>query len=108
MRGLFYGPMNQKYGHAHDAVSTVDRLPLLIMIAVSIGFGIFPMHLYDVVRSGVDPLVVRITQVVPVAQSEGDTDARTRVSRSGAMSTSPIIVNEVLAAPLQISRGGSE
>ena len=59
MRGLFYGPMNQKYSHAHDAVSTVDRLPLLMMIIISIGFGIFPMHLYDVVRSGVDPLVAR-------------------------------------------------
>jgi NADH-quinone oxidoreductase subunit M len=69
MRSLFYGPMNQQYSHAHDAVSAVDRLPLLVMIAVSVGFGIFPMHLYDVVRSGVDPLIARITQVVPVAQS---------------------------------------
>jgi NADH-quinone oxidoreductase subunit M len=69
MRGLFYGPMNQKYSHAHDALSTVDRLPLLLMISISIGFGIFPMHLYDVVRSGVDPLVARITQVVPIAES---------------------------------------
>ena len=69
MRGLFYGPMNQKYSHAHDAVGTVDRLPLLMMITISIGFGIFPMHLYEVVRSGVDPLIVRITQVVPVADS---------------------------------------
>ena len=56
MRGLFYGPMDQKYSHAHDAVAVVDRLPLLIMISVSIGFFFFPMHLYNVVRSGVDPL----------------------------------------------------
>ena len=67
MRGLFYGPMDQKYSHAHDAVSVVDRLPLLIMIAVSIGFFFFPMHLYNVVRSGVDPLIAKITRVVPVA-----------------------------------------
>jgi NADH-quinone oxidoreductase subunit M len=46
----------------------VDRLPLLLMIAVSIGFGIFPGHLYSVVRSGVDPLIARITKVVPVAE----------------------------------------
>ena len=39
MRGLFYGPMDQKYSHSHDAVAVVDRLPLLIMILVSIGFG---------------------------------------------------------------------
>ena len=49
---------------------SVDRLPLLIMIAVSIGFGIFPMHLYNVVRSGVDPLMAKITHVVPVAAAE--------------------------------------
>jgi NADH-quinone oxidoreductase subunit M len=67
MRGLFYGPMDQKYSHAHDAVAVVDRLPLLIMITVSIGFFFFPMHLYNVVRSGVDPLIAKITRVVPVA-----------------------------------------
>lgn len=68
MRGLFYGQMAEKYSHSHDAVSTVDRLPLLLMIAVSIGFGIFPGHLYSVVRSGVDPLIARITKVVPIAE----------------------------------------
>jgi NADH-quinone oxidoreductase subunit M len=68
MRGLFYGQMAEKYSHSHDAVSVVDRLPLLLMIAVSIGFGIFPGHLYSVVRSGVDPLIARITHVVPVAE----------------------------------------
>jgi NADH-quinone oxidoreductase subunit M len=67
MRGLFYGPMDQKYSHAHDAVAVVDRLPLLIMITVSIGFFFFPMHLYNVVRSGVDPLIAKIIRVVPVA-----------------------------------------
>ncbi len=70
MRCLFYWPMYQHYSHSHDAVSAVDRLPLLIMIAVSVGFGIFPMHLYTVVRSGVDPLVARITEVVPVAAAQ--------------------------------------
>jgi len=69
MRGLFYGPMDQKYSHAHDAVAVADRLPLLIMIAVSVGFFFFPMHLYNVVRSGVDPLIAKITHVVPIAGS---------------------------------------
>ncbi|MCC2641629.1 MAG: nuoM2 [Nitrospira sp.] len=68
MRGLFYGSMEEKYSHSHDAVAVVDRMPLLIMITVSIGFGIFPGHLYSVVRSGVDPLIARITKVVPVAE----------------------------------------
>jgi len=76
MRSLFYGSMDQKYSHAHDAIEAVDRLPLLVMIAVSVGFGIFPMHLYNVVRSGVDPLVARITYVVPVAQTGEGEDLR--------------------------------
>lgn len=68
MRGLFYGSMAEKYSHSHDAVAVIDRMPLLLMITVSIGFGIFPGHLYSVVRSGVDPLIARITKVVPVAE----------------------------------------
>jgi NADH-quinone oxidoreductase subunit M len=40
------------------------------MITVSIGFFFFPMHLYNVVRSGVDPLIAKITRVVPVASQE--------------------------------------
>ena len=75
--------MDQKYSHAHDAVAVADRLPLLIMITVSIGFFFFPMHLYNVVRSGVDPLIAKIIRVVPVASQERETlgvkrDARVR------------------------------
>ena len=73
MRGLFYGAMAEKYSHSHDAVAVVDRLPLLVMITVSIGFGIFPGHLYSVVRSGVDPLIARVTKVVPVAEQSPPT-----------------------------------
>ncbi len=68
MRGLFYGSMAEQYSHSHDAVAVVDRMPLLLMIMVSVSFGIFPGHLYSVVRSGVDPLIARITRVVPVAE----------------------------------------
>jgi NADH-quinone oxidoreductase subunit M len=93
MRGLFYGPMNQKYSHAHDAISTVDRLPLLIMIAVSVGFGIFPMHLYDVVRSGVDPLVAKITRVVPVAETGEELDVRGKPTAALRPPEVPLIVN---------------
>ncbi|MBI5855569.1 MAG: hypothetical protein HZB35_10155 [Nitrospirae bacterium] len=67
MRGLFYGPMEEQYSHARDAVSMVDRFPLLLMIACSVGFFLFPYYFYNVVRSGVDPLIARITQVVPLA-----------------------------------------
>ncbi len=70
MRGVFYGPMDQQYSHAHDTVAWVDRAPLLIMIACSVGYGIFPWHFYNVVRAGVDPLLARITELTPlVSQS---------------------------------------
>ena len=72
MRGLFYGPMDAQYSHAHDAVSIVDRLPLLLMIGCSIVFGIFPGHFYDVIRSSVDPLLARIAVVAPLANQDRD------------------------------------
>lgn len=108
MRGLFYGPMNQKYSHAHDAVGTIDRLPLLMMITISIGFGIFPMHLYEVVRSGVDPLIARITHVVPVAESD---EVLRRVKDAAAI-TNPPAIPMVSTTPIthvsEAPRGGQE
>jgi NADH-quinone oxidoreductase subunit M len=107
MRGLFYGPMNQKYSHAHDAISTVDRLPLLIMIAVSVGFGIFPMHLYDVVRSGVDPLVARITLVVPVAETGEGVGMRSKATPPEKTSV-PQAAHTPISHTPRVSRGGRE
>jgi NADH-quinone oxidoreductase subunit M len=105
MRSLFYGPMNQKYSHAHDAVSAVDRLPLLVMIAVSVGFGIFPMHLYDVVRSGVNPLVAKITQVVPVAETGEGAGGRSEAIAHGKPATIPLAASNPIAIPPPPSRG---
>ncbi|HEU5407456.1 MAG TPA: NADH-quinone oxidoreductase subunit M, partial [Nitrospira sp.] len=107
MRGLFYGPMSQKYSHAHDAISTVDRLPLLIMIAISVGFGIFPMHLYDVVRSGVDPLVARITQVVPVAEAGEGLGIRGKVTTPEKPSA-PLAAHKPTSYMPQVPRKGRE
>jgi NADH-quinone oxidoreductase subunit M len=107
MRGLFYGPMNQKYSHAHDALSTVDRLPLLIMITISIGFGIFPMRLYDVVRSGVDPLIARITHIVPVAGTGEGVGARNQASTSEDPSA-PLAVHTSISGLPPVSGGGQE
>jgi NADH-quinone oxidoreductase subunit M len=90
MRGLFYGPMDQKYSHSHDAVAVVDRVPLLIMIVVSIGFGLFPMHMYNVVRSGVDPLVAKITLVHPVsAGTPSSQDLLSSATEASRASTGP-------------------
>ncbi len=84
MRGVFYGPMDAHYSHAHDAVTMVDRMPLVLMITCSITFGIFPGHFYKVIRAGTDPLVSRITQVTPLAAGDhgtrGHGDAEIAVS----------------------------
>jgi NADH-quinone oxidoreductase subunit M len=83
MRGVFYGPMPAQYSHSHDAVAFVDRFPLLLMIACSISFGIFPGHFYDVIRSSVDPLLARIVTVAPVtAQSSEELGVRGEVSKT--------------------------
>jgi NADH-quinone oxidoreductase subunit M len=108
MRGLFYGPMNQKHSHARDAISTVDRLPLLIMISVSIGFGIFPMHLYDVVRSGVDPLVARITRVVPVAQIDNGSGARNEAIIPEATDAVSVTADQLSRLSSEVSGRGRE
>lgn len=68
MRGIFYGAMDQHYAHARDAVAFVDRLPFVLMMGCSIWFFLSPGHFYSVVRAGVDPLVARITKVVPVVE----------------------------------------
>jgi len=105
MRGLFYGPMDQKYSHAHDAVSAADRLPLMIMIAVSIGFFFFPMHLYNVVRSGVDPLIAKITRVVPVAQTGEGSGVRSEASVTPRTSDAPLLANNPSPLTPDPSRG---
>ena len=72
MRGIFYGATVREYSHAHDAVAFVDRMPLLLMIACSITFGLFPGHFYHVIRSGVDPLIARVTKIAPLASLENE------------------------------------
>jgi NADH-quinone oxidoreductase subunit M len=82
MRAVFYGPMDQHHSHAHDAVAVADRVPFFLMMACSIGFFLFPGHFYSVVRSGVDPLVARISQVVPVATSEPSAERTLELAQS--------------------------
>jgi NADH-quinone oxidoreductase subunit M len=68
------------------------------MIAVSVGFFFFPMHLYNVVRSGVDPLIAKITRVVPVASQERET---LDVKREARVDSSP---QNLAALPGDVSR----
>ena len=64
------------------------------MIAVSIGFFFFPMHLYNVVRSGVDPLIAKITRVVPVASLDRETlDVKRKTTSLPVTSDDPLVAN---------------
>ena len=58
--GLFFGELDVQYVHVKDHSPVVDRLPLVVMMACSIYFGIFPSHFIDVITSGVAPLVAKI------------------------------------------------
>jgi NADH-quinone oxidoreductase subunit M len=71
MRGVFYGPMDPHYAHVHDASPIVDRLPLLVMAATSIYFGLFPSQFIQVIRAGVVPLIAAIQGDASVAQIGG-------------------------------------
>ena len=59
-RGLFFGELDPHFDHVKDASPVVDRLPLVIMIACSVYFGIFPSYLIDLITSGVTPLIAKI------------------------------------------------
>lgn len=60
LRGVFFGELSPAGAHAHDAGVFVDRLPLIIMIFLSIFFGLFPGQFIDVIGAGVQPMLARI------------------------------------------------
>ncbi len=65
MRGIFFGEMKVEFSGAQDAKLWHDRLPLALMIACSLFYGLFPSQFIYVIRSGVIPLLDRIHQVSP-------------------------------------------
>jgi NADH-quinone oxidoreductase subunit M len=71
LKGVFLGEMSPRWEHVKDASPVVDRLPLLILIACSIFFGIFPTQFIEVIKSGVDPLLARIHEVAPYLSQGG-------------------------------------
>ncbi|MBI3597249.1 MAG: NADH-quinone oxidoreductase subunit M [Nitrospirae bacterium] len=71
MRGVFYGPMDPHYAHVHDASPFVDRLPLLVMAATSIYFGLFPSQFIHVIQAGVTPLIAAIEGAQQLSQIGG-------------------------------------
>lgn len=71
MRGVFFGTMRPEYAHVKDASPFVDRMPLLVMAATSIFFGLFPSQFIRVIKAGVTPLIERIQGVQQVTQIGG-------------------------------------
>ncbi len=71
LRGVFFGEMDPKWEKVSDASPIVDRLPLVLMISFSIFFGIFPGHFINVIRSGVLPILERITGGLTIASLGG-------------------------------------
>jgi NADH-quinone oxidoreductase subunit M len=70
-RGVFFGPANPAYAHVHDASPFVDRLPLLVLAAASLYFGLFPSQFIHVIQAGVTPLIAKIQSFAPVVSQQG-------------------------------------
>ncbi len=68
LRGVFFWEPGReipyeaelKWAHVQDTNGFVNRMPLLVMIACVIYFGIFPGHFIDVIGSSVEPLLAKI------------------------------------------------
>ncbi len=71
MRGVFFGPMKPEFARARDASPFIDRLPLIVMAATSLYYGLFPSQFIRVIRSGVTPLIERIVGVEGVTGAGG-------------------------------------
>lgn len=71
MRGIFFGPMDPQYVYVRDASPFVDRLPLLVMAAISIYFGLFPSQFIHVIHAGVTPLIAKIQGMASMISQQG-------------------------------------
>jgi NADH-quinone oxidoreductase subunit M len=71
LRGVFFGPMNPQYAHVRDASPFVDRLPLLVLAATSLYFGLFPSQFIHVIQAGVTPLIAKIQNFAPMVSQQG-------------------------------------
>jgi len=64
------------------------------------------MHLYNVVRSGVDPLIAKITRVVPVASLDRETlDVKRKATNPLVTSDAPLLANNPSPLASRPSRG---
>ncbi len=63
LHGVFFGQMDVRYAGVEDAKAWHDRLPILLMLALTLYYGIFPSQFIQVIQSGITPLVTQITGV---------------------------------------------
>jgi hypothetical protein len=63
------------------------------------------MHMYNVVRSGVDPLVAKITLVVPVADAREEQAVPRDKTSPGKISVSPLVATKPGQATPQTGTG---
>jgi NADH-quinone oxidoreductase subunit M len=70
-RGLFFGELKPQYAHAQDGSPVIDRLPLVLMMACSLLFGIFPSHFIRVIEGGVGPILAKIQEYAPALAQAG-------------------------------------
>ncbi|HLG21573.1 MAG TPA: NADH-quinone oxidoreductase subunit M [Candidatus Manganitrophaceae bacterium] len=65
MRGMFFTPANPAMAAVQDARLWVDRLPLVLLAAITLFFGLFPSQFIHVIQSGVSPILERMEAGAP-------------------------------------------
>jgi NADH-quinone oxidoreductase subunit M len=61
IRGMFFGATDPVMAKLPDATLWVDRLPFVLLVVMTLFFGIFPSRFLNVIQSGVSPILQRIT-----------------------------------------------
>lgn len=61
VRGTFFGPAKQVYGHVQDVVRPFARLPYLLLAIVLLYVGCWPMPLLRVIDTSTRSLIERVT-----------------------------------------------
>jgi len=61
----FFGPRNPKWDHLEDAKG-IELVPVVILIATLLLFGLFPQPLIGMINTGVVPLVEKINAAAQV------------------------------------------
>jgi NADH-quinone oxidoreductase subunit M len=53
---VFFGPVQEKFDHAHDA-GTTEKVAIFALVAVIIFVGIYPAILTDIIKTGIFPVI---------------------------------------------------